>query len=144
MYLIVGLGNPGKEYETTRHNAGFIAIDALAAKYGVTVKLAQMPHGAKHSSLSGPQLRGPCPKTLLFVQVLMLNTASSATSPMMQKYVMSWRLPVFLHSSKKQKIMKLSPLSKVPISKDGPMNLSSRILQNTAQTAHFRFSMTTM
>jgi len=28
--LIVGLGNPGKEYENTRHNAGFMAIDAMA------------------------------------------------------------------------------------------------------------------
>ena len=32
--LIVGLGNPGKQYENTRHNAGFIAVDAVAAKYG--------------------------------------------------------------------------------------------------------------
>ncbi|MBI1274925.1 aminoacyl-tRNA hydrolase [bacterium] len=34
MLLIVGLGNPGKEYEATRHNAGFMAVDALADKYG--------------------------------------------------------------------------------------------------------------
>lgn len=33
MYIITGLGNPGKEYEGTRHNAGFMAIDHLADKY---------------------------------------------------------------------------------------------------------------
>ena len=29
MFLITGLGNPGKEYENTRHNAGFMALDAF-------------------------------------------------------------------------------------------------------------------
>jgi PTH1 family peptidyl-tRNA hydrolase len=37
MFVIVGLGNPGKKYENTRHNAGFIAIDALADKYGISI-----------------------------------------------------------------------------------------------------------
>ena len=33
--MIVGLGNPGKEYQTTKHNIGFMMIDYLAHKYGV-------------------------------------------------------------------------------------------------------------
>ena len=35
MFLIVGLGNPGKEYENTRHNIGFDAIDKIAGKYNI-------------------------------------------------------------------------------------------------------------
>lgn len=37
MKIIVGLGNPGKEYEKTRHNAGFLAIDVLAKELDVKV-----------------------------------------------------------------------------------------------------------
>lgn len=33
-YIVAGLGNPGSKYEGTRHNAGFIAADALAKEYG--------------------------------------------------------------------------------------------------------------
>lgn len=36
MYIVAGLGNPGKEYELTKHNAGYRAIDALAKETGVS------------------------------------------------------------------------------------------------------------
>ncbi len=47
MKLIVGLGNPTKEYENTRHNIGFMAVDAIGAAYGITVNTL------KHKALIG-------------------------------------------------------------------------------------------
>ncbi len=37
MYIVVGLGNPGKQYEQTRHNVGFIAIDEIAKRLNIKV-----------------------------------------------------------------------------------------------------------
>lgn len=37
MYIVVGLGNPGKQYENTRHNIGFIAVDKLAERLDIKV-----------------------------------------------------------------------------------------------------------
>lgn len=37
MFIIAGLGNPGKEYDGTRHNAGFMVIDELSKRYGIDV-----------------------------------------------------------------------------------------------------------
>lgn len=47
MYIIAGLGNPTKEYDKTRHNVGFLAIDALADKYHIDVS------EKKHRALCG-------------------------------------------------------------------------------------------
>jgi PTH1 family peptidyl-tRNA hydrolase len=47
MYVIAGLGNPTKEYENTRHNIGFMAIDYLADKYGISLL------ECKHKALMG-------------------------------------------------------------------------------------------
>lgn len=37
-YIVVGLGNPGKQYEETRHNAGFLAVDHMADKLNMPMK----------------------------------------------------------------------------------------------------------
>ena len=34
MWILVGLGNPGKEYQDNRHNIGFMAVDEIAREYG--------------------------------------------------------------------------------------------------------------
>ena len=38
MFLLVGLGNPGREYEKTRHNIGFDAIDKISDEYNIPIK----------------------------------------------------------------------------------------------------------
>ena len=47
MYVIAGLGNPGKKYENTRHNMGFLVLDALADKCGIKVSRI------RHKALTG-------------------------------------------------------------------------------------------
>lgn len=47
MYIIAGLGNPGREYENTRHNTGFMVIDEAAGKYNISVT------EKKHKALIG-------------------------------------------------------------------------------------------
>ena len=37
MYIIAGLGNPGKEFEHTRHNMGFAVLDKIAKKYNINI-----------------------------------------------------------------------------------------------------------
>ena len=38
MKFVVGLGNPGKKYQATRHNLGFLVVDELAARQSITVQ----------------------------------------------------------------------------------------------------------
>ena len=43
MYLIVGLGNPGKQYEATRHNMGFDTVDYLIEKHNIPQSGVKFP-----------------------------------------------------------------------------------------------------
>ena len=59
MYLIVGLGNPGRQYEATRHNMGFDVIDKLVEEY-------QIPQGGvKFNAMYGKGIIGGQPALLM-------------------------------------------------------------------------------
>lgn len=52
-FLVVGLGNPGKQYENTRHNAGFMAIDLLARKHHTEIRRVKYKGTVGECALAG-------------------------------------------------------------------------------------------
>ena len=65
MRLIVGLGNPGEEYQWTRHNLGFMLIDKLAAEAGVTVKRRDCRSLIGAAVIEGERVRLVKPQTFM-------------------------------------------------------------------------------
>lgn len=79
MKLIVGLGNPTKEYEGTRHNIGFMAIDALAEEYGIRVDTL------KHKAMIGKgMVEGQ--KVILAKPVTYMNLSGEAVREITDYY----------------------------------------------------------
>ncbi len=64
-WLIVGLGNPGKEYENTRHNAGFIAMSALADACNVKLTKSKFKALVSEATLSGRRVLLMMPQTYM-------------------------------------------------------------------------------
>lgn len=65
MYLIVGLGNPGLKYENTRHNVGFMFIDALSEKLGVKVDRAKFNALVAEANIAGEKCLIMKPQTFM-------------------------------------------------------------------------------
>ncbi|TCB78149.1 aminoacyl-tRNA hydrolase [Acinetobacter sp. ANC 4173] len=64
--LIVGLGNPGKEYAQTRHNAGFWFVERIAEKYGITLKADPKFFGISgRGNIEGQDVRLLLPTTFM-------------------------------------------------------------------------------
>lgn len=56
MWVVVGLGNPGRRYAETRHNLGFMVVDALAARAGVRFVRHERYHSAAAACAGQPVL----------------------------------------------------------------------------------------
>jgi PTH1 family peptidyl-tRNA hydrolase len=78
-FLIIGLGNPGREYEMTRHNIGFLVIDRLAERWGVDV------NKYKFKALLG-EYRKPHEKIVLIKPQTFMNLSGNAVRSFYQFY----------------------------------------------------------
>ncbi len=64
-YLIVGLGNPGKKYEFTRHNAGFLSVDVLCEKFNFTVNKLKFHALVGETRIDGKRCLVMKPQTMM-------------------------------------------------------------------------------
>jgi len=64
-FIIVGLGNCGKQYELTRHNAGFLAIDHIAEKYGAKIDRLKFHATVGEANIGGVRVLLMKPTTLM-------------------------------------------------------------------------------
>ncbi len=64
-FIIVGLGNIGKQYELTRHNAGFLAIDYIAEKYGAKIDRVKFHATVGECTIGGARVLLMKPTTLM-------------------------------------------------------------------------------
>lgn len=79
MKLIVGLGNPGKQYEYTRHNIGFECIDALSKKWDAP--LNQMKFNGMYTTIHRPE-----GKVMLLKPLTYMNLSGESVRPIMDYY----------------------------------------------------------
>ena len=75
-YMVVGLGNPDKKYENTRHNTGFICLDKVAQKFGANV------NRIKFKSLVGECTIGGKKVLLMKPQTYMNNSGQAVVEAM--------------------------------------------------------------
>ena len=78
-YIICGLGNPGTEYESTRHNIGFMTIDTLCEKLGVNCKKLKFKSLTCEAVVSGK-------RCLIMKPTTYMNKSGEAVTEAMQFY----------------------------------------------------------
>ncbi|MNK29082.1 Peptidyl-tRNA hydrolase [compost metagenome] len=82
MKWIVGLGNPGPNYEKTRHNIGFMALDALAARHGIAIKQSKCKAVIGEGNISGT-------KVALIKPMTYMNLSGESVRAFMDYYKVS-------------------------------------------------------
>lgn len=79
MFIIAGLGNPGKDYAGTRHNAGYGVIDALAGKYNISVITVKSRAMVGKGVIEGQRV-------LLVKPITFMNASGESIRPLVDYY----------------------------------------------------------
>ena len=106
MHIIIGLGNPGKEYHRTRHNVGFDVLDVLSGKTGI-----QLTKSAMHGLIGEGFIGGE--KVILVKPQTYMNLSGQCVSELI-----SWYKPEMSHVMVVFDDIDL-PLGKLRLRKDG-------------------------
>jgi len=100
MKLVVGLGNPGLKYETTRHNAGFLAVDRLIDRWRASGPSQRGEAEVHEASFAGE-------KVLLIKPQTFMNLSGKAVAPLFQFFKCTPDDVVVLHDEVDLKSMQL-------------------------------------
>ncbi|MBA4370012.1 MAG: aminoacyl-tRNA hydrolase [Coriobacteriaceae bacterium] len=89
-FLVVGLGNPGPEYEHTRHNAGFVAVDLLAENLCASYWKDEAGAKVAHVRLGDEELLLAEPQTFM-------NVSGAAVAKLVETYDIAFERMVVVH-----------------------------------------------
>ena len=95
--MVAGLGNPGDEYENTRHNAGFKAIDELARQTGVTYWKTQLGAEVAVIQVHDPDADGARREVVLVKPQSYMNTSGGPISKLCAQYRISVEELLVIH-----------------------------------------------
>ncbi len=82
MQLIVGLGNPGRDYANNRHNIGFLAVDRIAARYGFPAPRSRYQSLVQEGTIDGA-------KVILLKPMTFMNDSGRAVGEAVRFYKMA-------------------------------------------------------
>lgn len=95
--MVAGLGNPGDEYENTRHNAGFKSIDVLAAQAGVTYWKNQLGALVATIQVHDPEAEGGRREVLLVKPQSFMNTSGGPISKLCAQNIITVEELLVIH-----------------------------------------------